>query len=385
MSSLTFTKFRVWKVVVPARQDIISAPVTTGALYRDNLSWPEIPIFLVEGLTSAGFVAVGEANRGTPQAVVETTLRDLLGRNLLETSPATAWMQPRAANGLPMSYPFWSWEATQDKHYFLLESLWFDAMGKASGLPAHRLMGGAVRDVVSADFWANRPSAAILGALVQEAQGLGLRGIKMKCDSTGDTVKSILAVAQDVAPEFRFTIDPMYAWRSMREAARYFDQLAKLDCLIQIEDPFPITVEDDWRRARQSGPMTIICHPRRADWFRHALREELADAYNLGGGSVTEFLHMAQAAEFFSKDCWHGSSIEMGVLQHLRLHASACARNCLMASDLCSEWVREHTLVKQRMQYRDGGAVVPNRPGLGVELDQDAVQKYAHDSFEVVA
>ncbi len=384
MPSLTFTKFRVWKVVVPARQDIISAPTTTGALYRDNLSWPEIPIFLVEGVTSDGFVAVGEADRGTPQDVVEATLRDLLGRNLLDTSPATAWMQPRAANGLPMSYPFWSWEAAQGKHYFLLESLWFDAVGKASGLPAHRLMGGAVRDVVSADFWANRPSAATLGALVQEAQGLGLRGIKMKCDSMGDTVKSILTVAQDVAPEFRFTIDPMYAWRSMREGARYFDQLAKLDCLIQIEDPFPITVEDDWRRARQIGPMTIICHPRRSDWFRHALREEIADAYNLGGGSVTEFLHMAQAAEFFSKDCWHGSSIEMGVLQHLRLHASACARNCLMASDLCSEWVREHTLVKQRMQYRDGGAVVPNRPGLGVELDHDAVQKYARDSFEIV-
>lgn len=385
MPSLTFTKFRVWKVVVPARQDIISAPATTGALYRDNLSWPEIPIFLVEGVTSDGFVAVGEADRGTPQDVVEATLRDLLGRNLLDTSPATAWMQPRAANGLPMSYPFWSWEAAQGKHYFLLESLWFDAMGKASGLPAHRLMGGAVRDVVSADFWANRPSAAILGALVQEAQGLGLHGIKIKCDSTGDTVKSVLAVAQDVAPEFRFTIDPMYAWRSMREGARYFDQLAKLDCLIQIEDPFPLSVEDDWRRARQIGPMTIICHPRGAERFRHALRAELADAYNLGGGSVTEFLHMAQAAEFFSKDCWHGSSIEMGVLQHLRLHASACARNCLMASDLCSEWVREHTLVKQRMQYREGGAVVPNRPGLGVELDHGAVQKYARDSFEIVA
>ncbi len=75
----------------------------------------------------------------------------------------------------------------------------------------------------------------------------------------------------------------------------------------------------------------------------------------------------------------------VGVLQHLRLHASSTARNCLLASDLCSEWVREHTLVKQRMEYRDGGAVVPNRPGLGVELDHDAMKKYTVGTFEVVA
>ena len=385
MASLTFTKFRVWQVVVPARQDIISAPPTKGALYRDNLSWPEIIIHLVEGETSEGFTAVGEADRGTPREAVEATLRDLVGRNLLDISPATVWMQPRASNGLPMSYPFWSWQAAEGKHYFLLESLWFDAVGKASGLPAHRLMGGAVREVVAADFWANRPAPETLGKLGKEAQELGLRGIKMKCDSTGDMVKAVVAVAPDVAPEFRFTIDPMYAWRSMRESARYFEMLAKLEQPIQIEDPFPIFVEDDWRRARQAGPMTIICHPRRSDWFRHALREELADGYNLGGGAVIEFQQMAQNAEFASKDCWHGSSIEMGVLQHLRLHASACAPNCLLASDLCSEWVREHTLVKQRMQYRDGGAIVPNLPGLGVELDHDAVKKYTVGMFEIAA
>src|SRR3954464_11127275 len=127
MSALTFTKFHVWQVVVPARPDIIAAAVPKGALYRDNVTWPEITVHVVEGLTSEGFVAVGEADRGTPRAEVEATLRDLLGRNLLETSPATAWMQVRADNGLPLSYPLWSWQAAQGKHYFLLESLWFDA------------------------------------------------------------------------------------------------------------------------------------------------------------------------------------------------------------------------------------------------------------------
>ena len=382
---LRFTKFRVWQVVVPARQDIIGAAPSKGTLYRDNGRWPQIPVFLVEGETSAGFTALGEADRSHSRAAVEATLHDLLGRDLLAMNPATVWMEDRAANGLPMSYPFWSWQAAGPRAYFLMETLWYDAVGKAAGLPAHRLMGGAVRDVVSADFWANRPDAKTMAALVREAVDLGLQGMKMKCDSTGDTVHALLEIAQDVPHDFRFTIDPMYAWRSLRESARYFEALAALPNPIQIEDPFPYTVEDDWRRARQYSPLTIICHPRRGDIFRHAMREDLADAYNLGGGSTVEFQRMATVAEFNNKDCWQGSSIEMGVLQHLRLHASACVPNCLLASDLCSEWVREHTLVTPRMQYRDAGAILPERPGLGVELDYAAVEQYAQGYFEVAA
>jgi hypothetical protein len=38
MAALTFTHFRVWQVVVPARHDIIAASAPKGALYRDNVS-----------------------------------------------------------------------------------------------------------------------------------------------------------------------------------------------------------------------------------------------------------------------------------------------------------------------------------------------------------
>jgi L-alanine-DL-glutamate epimerase-like enolase superfamily enzyme len=78
-----------------------------------------------------------------------------------------------------------------------------------------------------------------------------------------------------------------------------------------------------------------------------------------------------------------GSSIEMGVLQSLRLHAASTARNCVLASDLCSDWVREHTLITPRMEYCDGGAIVPNRPGLGVDLDHEAMKPYIRGEFEI--
>ncbi len=380
---LTFEKFRVWQVVVPARTDILSAPAKTGLVYSDSVSWPALPIHLVEGTTSAGFTAVGECGRGTERAVVEATLRDLLGSDLLAFTPATIWQQAYEPSGLPAAYPLRSWEVEGGKSYALLEALWLDAVGKAAGMPAHQLLGGAVRRQVATDFWANRPDAPTLIALIHEAASLGLTGMKMKSNHEGDTVQALQTIAADVPTGFRFTIDPMCAWRSMREAAQLFETLAKLPFAIQIEDPFPFRAVDEWRRARQYAPLTIACHTRTEEVLELALHENYADTYNLGGGSTYNFLRVAHIAEFSHKDCWHGSSLELGVLQHVRLHAAACARNCLLPSDLQSEWVREATLVTPHMAYAGNVAILPTTPGLGINLDHAAMQPYINAQFVV--
>ena len=103
MATLSFTKFRVWQVVVPARQEIISAPATKGFLYRDNLRWPEIPVHLIEGVTSDGFTAVGEADRSATQASVEATLRDLRAHGV-DMVTIGQYLQPSAHHHPVMRY-----------------------------------------------------------------------------------------------------------------------------------------------------------------------------------------------------------------------------------------------------------------------------------------
>ncbi|MEZ4614676.1 MAG: enolase C-terminal domain-like protein [Caldilineaceae bacterium] len=218
--------------------------------------------------------------------------------------------------------------------------------------------------------------------LIHEAVDLGLTGLKMKCNRAGDTVKALQAIAADVPAGFRFTIDPMCAGAPC-EAAALFAILVKLPFAIQIEDPFPYRAIDDWRKARTYQPLTIACHTRTEDVLQLALTENLADTYNLGGGSSYNFLRIAHIAEFAYKDCWHGSALELGVLQHVRLHAAACARNCLLPSDLQSEWVREHTLIKPRMAYNGNHAIVPTTPGLGIAFDHAAMQPYIKQRFEI--
>lgn len=239
----------------------------------------------------------------------------------LANAPADATMRPMHTPLAFTGFRVWSWQAAGERSYILAESLWLDAVGKASGLPAHQLLGGAVRDRVPVDFWANRPPARVLADLVAEAAGKGLRGMKLKSDAAGDTAQALVALAHDVPAGFHFTIDPMCAWRTLRESRPLFEQSAGLPFEVQVEDPFAYLMVEDWRQARALGHTTIICHARDEHVLRLALREQMADALNLGGGGAYAFLHMAAVAEFASKDCWQGSALELGVLQHLHLRA----------------------------------------------------------------
>jgi len=57
------------------------------------------------------------------------------------------------------------------------------------------------------------------------------------------------------------------------------------------------------------------------------------------------------------------------------MHASAVAPNCTLGSDLCGNFVHEHSLLAEPL-IQQGYAMVPDKPGLGVELDEEAVEKY---------
>jgi muconate cycloisomerase len=381
--TLKFVKFHVWQVVVPARRDILGAPETAHAMYSDNLHWDERAIHLIEGTTSAGFTALGESSRIEPPENVEAALRALLGVNLRTISPTTLWSSATLPGGLPAMHPIWSWQNAIGRSYAVLETLWLDAIGKAAGVPAYNLIGGAIRKCVAVDFWSNRPTAPVLAKLVAEAVKHGLRGMKMKSDGAGDTVFSIRDAAKDIPKEFRFTIDPMCAWKNFRQNRRLFEAVSALPFSIQIEDPFPFAAIDEWRRVREQFSVPLIWHVRDEANLQLALSSGVVDGFNVGGASAWEFSRCAEMVAYAQKDCWQGSALELGVLQHLRLHAASVARNCVMPSDLQSEWVREHTLVTPRMQYEDGHALVPERPGLGIELDRTAVAKYCRKEWEI--
>ena len=379
MNTLAFVRFEVDEVVVPARADVI---LPLAASVEVGMPWDRAPILLVKGTTADGIVAYGEADRGVSRAQVDRTLTALLNRDLRSFHPASGWDAtpapplPGMFAASPLSHAT-PWEQS------LVETLWLDAMGKAAGLPAWSLLGGKFRKRVRVDAWANRPPAKTLARLVEQAVAAGYKGMKLKCSARGDTLHAVAEIADSVPPEFEFTIDPMCAWRSFHESSNLFRLAARLPFGVRIEDPFSHATPAEWHRAKQAVPIPLIWHARGLDLLRYALREQLADAYNVAGQPAFRFLAAAGMLAGASAHCWHGASLELGIQQMARLHACAAAPACEMASDLSSHWVREHTLVLETPCVQEGTLEVPDRPGLGVTLDPDAVARFRLASWSV--
>ena len=105
-----------------------------------------------------------------------------------------------------------------------------------------------------------------------------------------------------------------------------------------------------------------------------AVHLEAVDGINVAP-SDWGFLDMARIADAGGIPVWEASNVDLGLFDVFRMHASSAAPNCTLGSDLCDNFVHEHSLLAEPL-IQQGHTMVPDKPGLGVELDEEAVEKY---------
>ena len=139
--------------------------------------------------------------------------------------------------------------------------------------------------------------------------------------------------------------------------------------------PFPKTDLSEYRRLKGETSVLVAPHFQNPRQIIDAVHLEAVDAFNIAP-SDWDFLDMARIAASADIPVWQASNVDLGIFDAFRLHASAAAPNCTFGSDLCGNFVHEHSLLKEPL-VQDGYAIVPTGPGLGVELDEEAVARYA--------
>ncbi len=247
-----------------------------------------------------------------------------------------------------------------------------DLIGKALGQPLYRIFGGLAQESIHVDYWIARMSPEDTGLAAQRALAEGFTGLKMKCRyEDGNVVDRVHAVL-DVAPAMRVVIDPNERFHTVENTLELARQLEGKD--VVFEDPIP---KDDfglYKRLKEETSIPIAPHLQTHLQAIEVVHRGAADAFNIGP-SDWDFLHMARIAADGGLPVWIASNVDLGLFDVFRLHAAVATPNCTFGSDICGSFVHEHSLLTEPLVV-NGRAKAPSGPGLGVDLDEDAVVRY---------
>lgn len=251
----------------------------------------------------------------------------------------------------------------------------YDVMGKYLEIPAYRLMGQKVRHWVSVAAWTKPASPDKLREEVSRAVAEGYTIMKMHSCEYYDIFEQNRAVAE-VAPDgFLMHYDFNHS-RSLVTVLPILKQLQESRVVGFIEDPLRSNDVDGWRRLREQVRVPIIMHAQPLGGTQEILHG-MADAY-MSNGQIGPTLQRGGA--------WAGANIP-GLLQitggtltkALAMHLAAVLPTCTMHSvNLDDQY--EDDITTTRIPVVEGSSPVPEGPGLGIEVDEDALARLAATS-----
>lgn len=355
---MKITSAERWRVRVPMKPDTVNS-AEYDAKDAVLAGFWEVPKFIVRLTTDDGLTGIGETGRGCPEEHVEACAAAVQGRD------------PRAMSWQSLEIP-------RNAAYGCFEMAIYDLLGKHLGVPACRLLGQQARDRVLVDYWTGRRTPADLARKAKEAKERGFHGIKIKCALEDPNVARIRAVAEAVGSDFKVTMDPNTRFHHPAHAVQLADALGDDRRSVAVfEDPVPTGNLDWYVLLRQKLQIPVALHLGHPVAVLQAVKREAVDFLNISPGSMAMFVKCCFIAEQAGVPVWHGSGVDLGIMDMSYVHACAAAPAATLPSDIVGNFLREDDLIVQPIAIEDGYARVPDKPGLGIELDEEAVRRYS--------
>ncbi|MEM1515629.1 MAG: mandelate racemase/muconate lactonizing enzyme family protein [Candidatus Bathyarchaeia archaeon] len=322
-----------------------------------------IPKIIVKVHTDDGIVGFGESYRGISEEDVREASLLLLGKDPLEMNLQDL--------GMPHNLDH------------LFEQAIIDIVGKLLKVPAYKLLGGPYRTEVPVSAWApyyGEKNPEKVASVAKVAADKGYKVIKLK--SYGHVIETVDAINKAVGPDMGMVLDANTLFMYPSKVVKLARNLERYN-IVCLEDPIPKENLNWYILLRQKIDVPIALHISGVEVI-NAVKKEACDFINTGG-TMFEFKKYAEVAELAGIPVWHGSGNDLGVLEASYLHACAATKNATLTSDIFGEFCRIDDLIEEPIEIKNGVAKVPQRPGLGVELDEKALQKYSAGKIKVIS
>jgi L-alanine-DL-glutamate epimerase-like enolase superfamily enzyme len=339
-----------------------------------------------EGVTGLGSVFT---NDGLVKAALDVLRPFYVGETALEPERVTEKLRQNM---------FWLGRGGSVEHAIsgIDIALW-DILGKATGQPIGRLLGGRYRDRVKpyASLLMDRPDR--MAAHLEPLYAHGFRAFKIGWGPFGResnaTDEAIVSAARAAVGEHSALMvdaggsDAFWS-QGYKWALRTSHMLAAYDVAWFEEALAPDDIENH-RLLRENAPVPIaggeVLTRRQAfrPWIETgALDIVQPDVTKVGG--ITESRRIAWMAQDHGLQMIpHGWNTAVGLAADLQL-ASAFSNTDLVEYITGSPYVDE-IIDGGWLLDDDGMLAIPDRPGLGIELDVDAVRRYAPEDADLLS
>jgi len=264
-------------------------------------------------------------------------------------------------------------------------ALW-DLLGKSLGAPVWRLLGGrraARMPAYASGGWADE--ARIGEQLLGYVERGGFRAVKMRVGvMDGEPRRSaarVRAARRALGDDVKLMADAHGTW-TVAEAKTFCRMVEDCD-LYWLEEP--VTADDKAGLAEVRRASAVPIATGESEFTRHDFRE-IAEARGADvlqpdlaiAGGITEGVRIGAIA----------SAYNLRLAPHLWSGAPAFAAGVALAASQSAGFILEyslganpllHELVHETFALTEGQLEIPDRPGLGITVDEDFVRRHARE------
>ena len=282
-----------------------------------------------------------------------------------------------------------------------------DLRGKALGKPCHELLGGAVKKSIR-PYASLQPEVSSFPAYRKSivdwalrARSMGFRAAKIEVTPCGpyahkglqasheEMTEVIGEVRSAVGCDFTLMVDVQYAFPDADTCLKTIRSWVDFD-LFFVETPLPSDDLDGYARLATEQPIPIAA----GEWL--ATRFEFLDLMDRGKikvvqpdvgrvGGFTEakrVCNLAQTRNLTIVPHLWKTGLSIAAAAHLAATTENCAFIEFLPDELCESSLRRE-LVSNELEMIDGEIALPRLPGLGVDLNREALARFKREAEAV--
>ena len=244
----------------------------------------------------------------------------------------------------------------------------YDLMGKHLGVPCYKLFGQKIRDRVPVAAWTRPCPPDVFAAEVQRAVDQGYRVFKMHSDARYDVIEQTRAAEKVAPPGFKLHWDLNHN-RTLGTVLPIVAELEKSPIVGFIEDPVVWSDIDGWRALREKVKVPLIMHVPQLGGIQEVIRG-VADIYMIGGSigntMLSGFAYGKANIQCLIQQC--GNTLMKAFTMHQAAVLPTASCHTINLDDQF-----ESDITTEKLPVVEGLSPVPEEPGLGVTIDEQAL------------